>query len=71
MKTQKLGNSHDKSNTSEVSTLEAKKTIEKTQNMLKSHKVFFKKLTFIFKHNYIYIQQFKMMGVKLISTLII
>jgi hypothetical protein len=41
MKTQEMENRHDKSNTSEVATLEAKKTIEKTQNMLKSHNVFF------------------------------
>jgi hypothetical protein len=40
MKTQKMGNRHDKCNTSEVSIREAKKTIEKTQNMLKSHNVF-------------------------------
>jgi hypothetical protein len=41
-KYKRWGIRHDKSNSSEVSTLEAKMTIEKTQNMLKSHSVLFK-----------------------------
>jgi hypothetical protein len=58
MKIQKMGNRHDESNTSEVWTPKTKMTTEKTQNMLKSHSVFFLlKWHFISKH-YIYIYGF-------------